>query len=97
MSTSRLNMDAALAEILASVEALGVERIHIQDALGRVLAADVVADRDQPPFDRSAMDGFAVRSVDCASAPATLSVVCDIPAGSMQATVFRLFIVLFII
>jgi molybdopterin molybdotransferase len=54
--------DEALARVLRFVPALGVERVALRAALGRVLREDVKADRDQPPFDRAAMDGFAVRS-----------------------------------
>ena len=47
---------------------LAAERVGIAEALGRVLAHDVVALADAPPFDRSNVDGFAVRSADLASA-----------------------------
>jgi len=53
---------AALDEILDHVDTLPACRVPLDKALGRVLAENVVADRDQPPFDRAAMDGFAVRS-----------------------------------
>jgi molybdopterin molybdotransferase len=49
--------------------------------LGRVLAEIVTADQDMPPFDRSAMDGYAVRDADVASAPVTLRVAGQIRAG----------------
>lgn len=52
--------DDALARVLAHVPALGVEGVPLDQALGRVLRQAVKADRDQPPFHRSAMDGFAV-------------------------------------
>lgn len=42
----------------------GTERVAVLDALGRALAEDVIADRDQPPFDRSTRDGFAMRAAD---------------------------------
>ena len=51
------------------------------EALGRVLAEDVVARRTQPPFAVSAMDGYAVRAADVASVPAQLQVVGAVPAG----------------
>lgn len=54
-------------------------------ALGLVLAEDIVADRDLPPADRSAMDGFAVRAADVVRAPATLSIVGEVAAGSGAA------------
>lgn len=59
----------------------GANEIGLDEALGRVLAEDVAADRDQPPFHRSTRDGFAVRSAD-ARPGATLRVVAEIAAGS---------------
>jgi molybdopterin molybdotransferase len=59
-----------------------VERVALADAAGRVLADDVHADRDQPPFHRSTRDGFALRAAD---APGTLRVVGEIAAGTALA------------
>ncbi|MBI1338443.1 MAG: molybdopterin molybdenumtransferase MoeA [Phycisphaera sp.] len=73
--------DEALARVLARVERLSPARVGLNDALGCVLSADVVADRDQPPFDRSAMDGFALRSGDW-EAGATWRIAGDIAAGA---------------
>src|SRR5579875_1004424 len=59
--------DEALEMVLrrgASVEKTSVERLALLECLGRVLAKDVAADRDQPPFARSARDGFAVRAAE---------------------------------
>ena len=50
--------------------------------LGLVLAEDVASDIDSPPYDKSMMDGYAVRSADVASGQATLSVVDEILAGA---------------
>lgn len=52
----------AIALINSEARSFGVERILLDKAFGRVLAQDAVADRDYPPFNRSAMDGFAVIS-----------------------------------
>ena len=57
------------------------ERVDLAEARGRVLAERVAADRDHPPADRSAMDGFAVRSADLEAGPATLRVVAELRAG----------------
>ncbi|MGZ8634754.1 MAG: molybdopterin molybdotransferase MoeA [Solirubrobacteraceae bacterium] len=57
-----LSIDEARAQVLAAVRALPSEDVAVQDALGRVLAENVVAQRDVPSFANSAMDGFAVRS-----------------------------------
>lgn len=71
---------------LALCEPLTADRIPLADAHGLVLAAEVLAGTDTPPFDNSAMDGFAVRHVDVIhaspEAPVTLTVVGDLPAGS---------------
>ena len=57
--------DEAIAEILRRVEpAAEVRETFLEEAAGRVLARDVVSDVDMPPFEKSAMDGFAVRSAD---------------------------------
>jgi molybdopterin molybdotransferase len=58
------------------------EKVSLMRALGFVLAEDIVADMDMPPFDKATMDGYAVRSADVAS-PSELMVVGDIPAGKV--------------
>jgi len=78
-----LHVSEALRVIFESVVKQGVETVRLEHALGRVLAVDIRANRDLPPYDVSAMDGFAVRSVDVADAPATLEIVEDIKAGDM--------------
>jgi len=60
---------------------LATERVRIEQTLGRVLAADVVADTDLPPFDRSQMDGYAVRAQDVTAVPARLRIVGESAAG----------------
>jgi molybdopterin molybdotransferase len=66
---------------------LATEAIPIWQASGRVLAVDVRADRDQPPFDRSTRDGFAVRAADLAGiagagAPISLRLIGEVAAGA---------------
>src|SRR3989475_8228486 len=73
--------DDALGRILAGVPALPVVQTPLLDALGLVLAEDIAADRDVPPFRNSAMDGYAVRGDDVASAPVELRVVGEVAAG----------------
>ena len=58
-----------------------IERISLSQALGRRLAQSISADRDCPPFDRSQMDGYAVRSSDVATTPVELRLVAEIAAG----------------
>ena len=73
-----LPVDEARSRILAEIAALPAETVAIQDSIGRVLAEDVAAVRDQPPFAASAMDGWAVRGADT---PGTLRIVGESAAG----------------
>ncbi len=73
-----LAVDDARARMLAEISALAPEAVAIQASIGRVLAEDVTAVRDQPPFAASAMDGWAVRSGDT---PGTLRIVGESAAG----------------
>jgi molybdopterin molybdotransferase len=75
-----LAFEEALALVLASARYLGAETVPLSGASGRVLAADIVADDDQPPFDKSAMDGFACRCIDL---PGSLAVTETIAAGAV--------------
>ncbi len=72
------SVDAARAVILDGVTRLAAEDVALAKALGRTLASDVIAARPQPPFDASAMDGWAVRSTD---RPVTLRIVGESAAG----------------
>jgi molybdopterin molybdotransferase len=58
-----------------------VEKVDLLAGAGRVLAEDILADRDFPPFDRATRDGFAVRAADLAEVPARLEVVGEVKAG----------------
>ena len=71
-------VEAARARMLASVPAPKKEPVALTAAYGRVLAEDVVAGRDQPPFAASAMDGWAVRAADC---PGSLRMIGESAAG----------------
>jgi molybdopterin molybdotransferase len=73
-----LSLDEAQQRILDRVERLPVEQVALERAAGRVLAEPAVARVDLPPFDSSAMDGFALRSADT---PGRLPVVERIAAG----------------
>lgn len=59
----------------------GTEEVSLSESLGRVLAEQVAADRDYPPFHRSTRDGFAVRAVDLTSVPAALKRLGEVKAG----------------
>jgi molybdopterin molybdotransferase len=76
-----VSVDDALGIVLAHAPRLPAEEVLLPDALGRVLAEDVRADADMPPFDRAAMDGYAVRASDVASAPVVLEVAGQVRAG----------------
>lgn len=69
--------------VLAHVPELNTETVRLEHSLWRVLAGDVRANRDLPPYDVSAMDGYAVRSADLAQLPAMLAIIEDIKAGDM--------------
>ncbi len=81
-----LNVDQALERILADLQPLEAETVSLPDAQDRVLAEDIISPIDLPPFDNSAMDGYAIRYEDSADAsldkPIVLSVTMDIMAGS---------------
>lgn len=86
-----ISVDEAQEKILSHFTQLrDVEAVHLHDALDRVLAEDIVADFDVPPFRNSAMDGYAVRAADTASAspetPALLEVVGSVAAGATADT-----------
>jgi molybdopterin molybdotransferase len=85
------NLKASEAQhvILETVATLGVEPVKLEQSLGRVLAEDIKANRNLPPYDVSAMDGFAVRSADVANLPATLEIIEEIQAGSMPTKVIQ--------
>ena len=74
-------VDKALEIVLGHTPVLPAEEVELPNALGRVLGEDVHADHDMPPFDRSAMDGYAVRSADVTQAPVVLDVTGQIRAG----------------
>jgi molybdopterin molybdotransferase len=80
-----ISVDEALEYVLKHFESLEPEEADILGALDRVLAEDVYSDIDIPPFDNSAMDGYAVRAVDTVGAspevPVTLRVIGDLAAG----------------
>src|ERR1700682_5572124 len=61
---------------------LGIESAALSDSLGRVLAEDIIADTDLPPFDRAQMDGYAVRAADVSNTPVRLRIVGESAAGS---------------
>jgi len=86
-----LSLEDARAQVLAAIPAaLPAEMVALSDSLGRVLAADVEAATDLPPWDNSAMDGYAIRARDVAGAtevaPVLLRVAGEVAAGSASET-----------
>jgi len=82
-------VDKALEIVLGHTPVLPAEEVALGHALGRVLAENVTSDIDLPPFDRSAMDGYAVRASDVAHAPVVLEVVGQIRAGQYPTSVLQ--------
>lgn len=81
MAPPLLSVAEALAAILGQVEPTAIEPVALWDADDRILAGPLAATRTQPPFDVSAMDGFAVRAADVASLPVTLKLIGESAAG----------------
>ncbi|MBI5878628.1 MAG: molybdopterin molybdotransferase MoeA [Chloroflexi bacterium] len=77
-----ISVEEARARILAQVMPLPPEQVPLLDALGRIATADVAAGLNIPPFDNSAMDGYAVIAADVQLVPATLRVTGHAPAGA---------------
>ena len=86
---SLTSVEAHLAEILGTIRPLAPTELSLTDAHGLVLAEDVAASTALPSFDNSAMDGYAVRVADVATAskdtPVTLPVVAEVAAGDIGA------------
>lgn len=78
-----VSVEKALEIVLGAVHSLPSEEVPLASALGRVLAEDVTSDVDLPPFDRAAMDGYAVRADDLRQVPCRLKVIEEVPAGKI--------------
>jgi molybdopterin molybdotransferase len=76
-------VEKALEIVLANSPSLGAEEVPLPESLGRILAEVVRADMDVPPFDRAAMDGYAVRAADCSQPGATLAIAGEVRAGAL--------------
>lgn len=71
----------AIQIVKDQTRALESERIELSQALGRYLAEDIIADTDLPPFDRSQMDGYALRAAETTTVPAKLRIAGESAAG----------------
>jgi molybdopterin molybdotransferase len=78
-----IDLEDAQRTVLAACPPMEPVDTDLADLVGRVLADDVVAGEDVPPFANSAVDGYAVRAVDLASAPVEFTVVGELAAGAM--------------
>jgi len=76
-----LSIEDALTKIRDSIAPVAIEEVFVTEALGRVLAADVIAEVSHPPQAVSAMDGYAVRAEDVPTAPTTLKMIGEAAAG----------------
>lgn len=76
-----IQVTKAIKLIDQNVSVLGAERVGIDEAAGRILGEDILADSDLPPFDRSQMDGYAVRAGDTKGTPVNLKLVGESAAG----------------
>src|SRR5260370_29929033 len=79
-----ISVEEALERILAEIVPLTVTQVPLPESLGLVLAEDVIAQEDMPPFANSAMDGFALLSQDSrqqAGQPARIRVTGGVAAG----------------
>jgi molybdopterin molybdotransferase len=85
-----LEVEEALAEVLRHAKPLPQTDTSLgPSTLGRVLAEDVRAENDSPPFDKSLRDGYAVRASDCASLNGELRIVAEIAAGAVPTAPIR--------
>ncbi|MDD5525344.1 MAG: molybdopterin molybdotransferase MoeA, partial [Smithella sp.] len=82
-----ISVEEALKTILITFRPLGLEKINILDGRGRVIGEDILASRNIPSANNSAMDGYAVRHIDTKGAardkPLKLKIIEDIPAGKV--------------
>jgi len=84
-----ISPEIALKLILKNTPKLDNEFIDILEARGRTLARDIYSDMDIPPFNKSAMDGFACRSNDLKKANVILDIIEDIPAGFFSKKIIK--------
>ena len=80
-----IQVQEARDQILSKIKVKGVEKVSLDQALGRVLAEDIISRVNNPPLDNSAMDGYALIAEDIAAAtpesPLKLEMVEEIDAG----------------
>ena len=80
---SLMPVEEAQKQLLDKIAIVGKQEVPLADADGRILAEDLTANRNQPPFRASAMDGYGVKAANIKEIPTRLQVVGEIPAGTM--------------
>jgi len=80
--STMIPISEAIRIVVGQTARLEGESVRLGDSCGRVLAEDIIADTDLPPFDRAQMDGFAVRAADVAKTPARLRIAGESAAGA---------------
>ena len=85
-----LSVDRALEIVLQATSVLPSEPVALEAAAGRILAEAIRADQDYPAFDKSLMDGYAVRAGDLAAVPRDMTVVQEIAAGADPSSLLPL-------
>ncbi len=78
-----IDYEAARKAVFETARPLGIEEVRLDEAFRRVLGTDIIAPRALPPFDNSAMDGYAVRSADTITGAASLRLAGEAPAGTV--------------
>lgn len=76
-----ISVEEALGIVIANLAEPKIEQVPFRSALGRVLSEKIVATRDIPPFNRSGVDGFALRAADIAKVPAEFTIAGESRAG----------------
>jgi len=84
-----ISIEQARKAILNKIKPLPSEKLFLDQSLGRYLAQDVYSERNIPPWDNSAMDGFAVHTEDLAAGEGRLGIAYEIPAGALPQGPFE--------
>ncbi len=84
-----ISIEQAREAILNKIKPLPSEKLFLDQSLGRYLAQDVYSERNIPPWDNSAMDGFAVHTEDLAAGEGRLGIAYEIPAGALPQGPFE--------
>lgn len=78
-----ISIDNAIKIVSSQTLPIGIQKVDLFAAIDRVLAEDLIADMDLPPFDRSQMDGFALKAADTIHSPVKLRIIGESSAGNV--------------